>query len=138
MSGAAVTDLSGRRFPAHLDTVRSDEGQRLYEPRRDRPGTAFTYGKDRDARDSRRRTLGTPADHHPVLPDDSPAARVAARRRAADLARAAELERRFLAGEFRHLPEPFECDCPRACDDLDDWSGRPVHAEDCPCSCDIG
>ena len=138
MSAAAVTDLGGRRFPAHLDTHRSDEGQRLHEPRRDRPETSFTYGKDRGARDAHRRTRGTPTDHHPVLPGDTPAARLVARRQEAVRARAEERERRFLAGEFRRLPEFFECRCPSACDALDDWSGRPVHAEDCPCSCDVG
>lgn len=138
MAADAVRDLSGRRFPAHLDTLRSDEGHGRYEPRRDRPETSFTYSRDRDSRDAGRRARGTPADHHPVLPGDSPAARLATRRLAADRARAAELERRFLAGEFRGLPEPFECACPDRCDDLDDWSGRPVHSDDCPCSCDVG
>lgn len=138
MSATAVADLSGRRFPAHLDTHRSDTGRRLPEPRRDRPETSFTYGKDRDARDRRRRTRGTPTDHHPVLPDDTPAARRAARRLAAHRARAEELERRFLAGELRELPEPFACSCPPSCDELDDWSGRPVHADGCRCACDIG
>jgi transcriptional regulator with XRE-family HTH domain len=136
MSGTAVTDGGGRRFPAHLDTRRSDEGRR-YEPRRDRPETSFTYWRDRDARDARRRASGTPTDHHPVLPGDSPAARRQERSRAAARARAEERERRFLAGEFRGRPEPFDCSCPPRCDELDDRSGPPVHAQDCPCSCDL-
>ena len=42
MAAGTVRDLSGRRFPAHLDTRRSDEGRWLYEPRRDRPESWFT------------------------------------------------------------------------------------------------
>lgn len=137
MSADAVRDLSGRRFPAHLDTRRSDEGTRLYEPRRDRPETSFTYRRDRDFRDARRRVAGTPTDHHPVLPDDSPAGRRAARRLHAARARAEERERRFLAGEPAGRPDAFTCTCPPRCDELDDRSGRPVHAENCPCSCDL-
>jgi len=52
--------------------------------------------------------------------------------------RAAERERAFLGGERAGRPEPFTCICPPVCDELDDWSGRPVHAEQCPCSCDLG
>lgn len=138
MSAAAVRDLGGRRFPAHLDTARSDEVRRLDEPRRDRPETSFTFGRDRSARDARRRRTGTPPDHHAVVPGDSPAARREERRLAAARARADERERRFLAGNVRRLPEPFVCDCPPSCDELDDWNGKPVHADDCPCRCDLG
>jgi transcriptional regulator with XRE-family HTH domain len=137
MADTAVRDLSGRRFPAHLDTRRSDEGRRRYEPRRDRPETSFTYRRDRDARDARRRTAGTPSDHHPVLPGDSPRERAAERRDAASRARARERERRFLAGEFAGRPDAFTCTCPPGCDELDDRSGPPVHTQDCRCSCDL-
>jgi transcriptional regulator with XRE-family HTH domain len=137
MADTAVRDLGGRRFPAHLDTRRSDEGRRRYEPRRDRPETSFTYRRDRDARDARRRTAGTPSDHHPVLPGDSPRERAAQRRDAAVRARARERERRFLAGEFAGRPDAFTCTCPPGCDELDDRSGPPVHTGDCPCSCDL-
>lgn len=137
MSSTAVTDRSGRRFPAHLDTLRSDEGHQRYEPRRDRPETSFTYWRDRAARDSRRRTGGTPTDHQPFLPGDSPAERIAERRRAAARARAEELERRFLSGETAGRPDAFTCTCPPRCDELDDRSGPPVHAAECPCSCDL-
>ena len=137
MTDTAVRDLGGRRFPAHLDTRRSDEGRRRYEPRRDRPETSFTYRRDRDARDARRRMAGTPSDHHPVLPGDSPRERVAERRDAAIRARAQERERRFLAGEFAGRPDAFTCTCPPGCDELDDRSGPPVHTGDCPCSCDL-
>ena len=137
MSDDTVRDLSGRRFPAHLDTRRSDEGTWLYEPRRDRPETAFTFGRNRDARDERRAHLGTPADHVLARPGDSPWARAAERRRVALRAAAEERERRFLAGEFAHLPDAFICSCPAECDQLDDRSGKPVHAEGCPCLCDL-
>lgn len=138
MAATAVRDLSGRRFPAHLDTRRSDGPRGRYEPRRDRPETSFTYWRDRNARDTRRRTAGTPTDHHPVLPGDSPRERLAAQRRAALQAAAEERHRRLLAGELAGRPDAFSCTCPAECDDLDDRSGRPVHAADCPCSCDLG
>ncbi|MDK3257018.1 helix-turn-helix domain-containing protein [Blastococcus capsensis] len=138
MAADTVRDLGGRRFPAHLDTRRNDEGQRLYQPRRDRPETSFTYRRDRGDRDARRGTAGTPTDHHPVLPGDSPAGRRAARRVDAAHARAAERERRFLAGELTGLPEAFSCTCLPSCDELDDFSRRPVHAGDCACGCDLG
>lgn len=137
MAADAVRDLGGRRFPAHLDTRRSDEGRRRYEPRRDRPETSFTYRRDRESRDARRRAAGTPTDHHPVLPGDSPWERAAERRDAAIRARAEERERRFLAGEFAGRPDAFTCTCPPGCDELDDRSGPPVHTRDCPCSCDL-
>jgi transcriptional regulator with XRE-family HTH domain len=137
MSADGVRDRSRRRFPAHLDTRRSDERGWLYEPRRDRPETWFTFTRDRDGRDARRRADGTPEDHHEFRADDSPADRAAARRREYWRSRTEERERRFLAGEFADVPEPLICTCPAACDDLDDRSGRPVHAEDCPCCCDL-
>jgi transcriptional regulator with XRE-family HTH domain len=136
MADDAVRDLGGRRFPAHLDTRRSDAGQGLYEPRRDRPETAFTFGRDRAGRDSWRRAVGTPSDHHPVLPGDAPWERAAARRRDYRRRQAEERQRRFEAGEMRPL-QPFDCTCPPACDELDDRSGRPVHAKGCPCDCDV-
>jgi transcriptional regulator with XRE-family HTH domain len=137
MSADAVRDLAGRRFPAHLDTRRSDEGCRRYEPRPDRPETSFTFRRDRAGRDARRRAAGTPSDHHPVLPGDSPRERAAERQRAATRARTQDLERRFLAGAFAGRPDAFTCTCPPGCDELDDRSGPPVHADDCPCSCDL-
>ena len=138
MAPDAVRDLSGRRFPAHLDTRRSDEGRWLYEPRRDRPETSFTVTRDRGDRDSRRRAAGMPPDHHLFHPGDSPRERQAARRREHLRRSAEERQQRFLAGELPAHPETFECSCPPLCDELDDWSGRPVHAADCPCSCDLG
>ena len=138
MAADAVRDLGGRRFPAHLDTRRSDDGHGLYEPRRDRPETAFTFGRDRAGRDAWRGAVGTPPDHHPVLPGDSPWERAAEARRAAARARAQEREQRFLAGELAAVADTFACTCPHTCDELDDWSGRPVHVEACPCSCDLG
>jgi HTH-type transcriptional regulator/antitoxin HipB len=138
MGADTVRDLSGRHFPAHLDTRRSDEGCWLYEPRRDRPESSFTYTKDRDARDRRRRAGGTPEDHLPLVPGDSPAERAAARRREYWRHRAEERERRFLAGEFAGIDDGFDCTCLPRCEELDDFSGRPVHAPDCPCRCDVG
>ena len=137
MSADGVRDLSGRRFPAHLDTRRSDEGVWLYEPRRDRPETSFTFNRDRARRDAGRRAAGAPEDHHAFLAGDSPADRAQARRREYRRGQEEERQRRFLAGELAHVAEPFVCTCPSACDDLDDRSGRPVHAAGCPCNCDL-
>lgn len=136
MSAAGVRDLSGRRFPAHLDTRRSDEGVWLYEPRRDRPETSFTFGRDRERRDDARRSAGIRDDHHEFRPGDSPADRAEARRREYWRRRDAELDRPFLAGGLPRV-DGFRCDCPPACEELDDWSGPPVHAEECPCRCDV-
>jgi transcriptional regulator with XRE-family HTH domain len=137
MAADTVRDLGGRRFAAHLDTRHSYREPWSYEPRRDRPEHWYTFDRDRAGRDSRRRHDGTPADHLLPQPGDSPRERAAERRRAAARVHAEERQRRFLAGELRHRGQEFECTCPPACDDLDDRSGRPVHAEECPCSCDL-
>lgn len=137
MTGYAVRDLSGRRFPAHLDTRRSDERGWLYEPRRDRPETSFTFIRDRSDRDAGRTRNGTPEDHHPDRPGDSPRAREEARHRAARQRRREDDQRRLQSGSVHPTPD-FECRCPPVCEQLDDWSGRPVHHENCPCRCDLG
>ena len=80
---------------------------------------------------------GTRDDHHEFHPDDSPADRAEARRREFWRQRAEERER-FLAGRAGRSLVDFGCDCPAECDELDDWSGKPVHAEACPCHCDVG
>jgi transcriptional regulator with XRE-family HTH domain len=136
MDADTVRDLGGRRFPAHLDTRRSDEVPWLYEPRRDRPATSFTVGRDRGARNSRRRQAGTPEDHHVRQPGDSPVERAAARRRAARREATEAFHRRLAAGEVPPL-EAFGCTCPAVCDELDDRSGKPVHAAECCCGCDV-
>ena len=138
MGPDSARDLGGRRFPAHLDTHRPDERGCLYETRRDRPERRFGYDRDRTSRDALRRREGVPEDHHVPVPSDSPWERAEGRRRAHLQREAEERQRRFLAGEFRHLPAGFECTCPPECEELDDRSGRPVHAADCPCSCDVG
>jgi transcriptional regulator with XRE-family HTH domain len=137
MGADTVRDGVNRRFPAHLDTRYSEEdwwhGPHRYA--RDQPW--YTFDRDRRTRDWWRTRTGTPADHQLPQPGDSPAERADARRREHLRRRAEDRQRRFLAGEFRDLPEPFECTCPPGCDDLDDRSGPPVHAESCPCSCDL-
>jgi transcriptional regulator with XRE-family HTH domain len=138
MAADAVRDLGGRRFPAHLDTRRSDEGRWPHEPRRDRPETAFTVTRDRGSRDACRRVAGVPPDHHAATPGDSPAERRTARRLRALRERSDERRRQLLAGELAGIGDGFTCTCPPACDELDDRSGRPVHAEDCRCCCDVG
>jgi transcriptional regulator with XRE-family HTH domain len=138
MAGAAIRDMGNRRFPAHLDTRYSDEGWWHAPHRYDRDQPWYTFDRDRRTRDRYRRRNGFPDDHQLPRPGDSPQERSAARRRAAARARAEDTERRFLAGEFRHIDDTFTCSCPPRCDELDDGSGRPVHTEDCPCSCDLG
>jgi len=138
MSSAGARDAGQRRLPPHLDTIHTDEVARGWVERRSRPQPWFTFALDRMARDQARARDGTPDDHQIPQDGDSPQQRADARRREHRRRRDQERERRFLAGEFRHLPEFFECCCPPRCDELENWSGRPVHAEDCPCSCDVG
>jgi HTH-type transcriptional regulator/antitoxin HipB len=137
MGDDAVRDMSGRRFPAHLDTRHSDEGWWHDAHRYSRYQPWYTFDRDRRRRDAYRTRHGTPEDHQLPEPGDSPTDRALARRREYWQRRAEERERRFLAGEFAHLPDPFVCSCPDECDELDDRSGRPVHAEGCPCLCDV-
>jgi transcriptional regulator with XRE-family HTH domain len=136
MTADAVRDFGGRRFPAHLDTSHSDERWGRYAHRFDRPTPWFTVDRDRTGRDAARRVHGTPDDHHPVRPGDSPQDRRAARQRAARQREREEYQRRLASGEVWPLAE-FDCSCPPVCDELDDRSGRPVHAEGCQCSCDL-
>ena len=137
MAAGAVRDMRGRRFPAHLDTRYSEDdwwhGQHRYA--REQPW--YTFDRDRWTRNRYTRRHGASVDHQLPQPGDSPRERTAARVAASRRQRAEERQRRFLAGEFRDLPEPFECCCLPRCDELDDRSGRPIHAEDCPCLCDV-
>lgn len=137
MTDQAVRDLSGRRFPAHLDTWYSDDTWLPNPDRWDRRQAWYTFDRTRETRDYWRGRLGTPDDHQLPQPGDSPQERRAARQRAAQERERQELERLREAGEL-HEAEPFTCECPPACDALDDWSGKPVHAEECPCGCDLG
>ena len=137
MSPDAARDLSGRRFPAHLDTVHSDDRWWRYEHRFDRPRPWFTFDRVREGRDAGRRTRGTPDDHLKPVPGDSPEERKAQRRRDARERAEEERQRRRDAAGWQRA-EWFVCSCPPRCDELDDGSGRPVHAEECPCLCDLG
>jgi transcriptional regulator with XRE-family HTH domain len=137
MAEDTVRDMGGRRFPAHLDTRYSDEhwwhGPHRYS--RDQPW--YTFDRDRRMRDLYRGRDGVPTDHQLPQPGDSPRERAEERLSSARRARAEERQRRFLAGEFGHVGEGFVCTCPGECDELDDRSGRPVHAAGCPCNCDL-
>lgn len=136
MADEGVRDLAGRRFPAHLDTLYSDVSW-AFPLRSDRPEPWYTFDRVRETRDYRRARLGTPEDHRLPQPGDSPEERRAARQRAAGEERRRELEELREAGELEESA-PFSCQCPPACDELDDWSGKPVHAPHCPCGCDVG
>ena len=133
-----VRDRGNRHFPAHLDTRYGDDDWWHGEHRYAREQPWYTFDRDRRTRDRYTRRNGTPGDHLVPEPGDSPRERADARRRAYWRRRAEERERRFLAGEFRGIDIGFSCTCPAECDALDDYAGRPVHAEGCPCSCDVG
>jgi transcriptional regulator with XRE-family HTH domain len=137
MSPDSVLDLSGRRFPAHLDTHHSDERWWRFEHRFHRPRPWFTFDRDRAGRDSWRQETGTPDDHLSPGPCDSPQERRAQRVRDARRRETEDRRRRLLAGEFATLDVGFRCTCPGRCDELDDRSGKPIHAEGCPCLCDL-
>jgi HTH-type transcriptional regulator/antitoxin HipB len=135
--GKAVRDGAGRRFPAHLDTRYVDDGWWHDNHHYGRRRPWYTFDRTRSQRDALRRAAGTPDDHQLPRPGDSPEERAAARSLEYWRRRAAERERAFLSGELAGRPDAFTCTCPTRCDELDDWSSRPVHAEDCPCSCDV-
>jgi transcriptional regulator with XRE-family HTH domain len=135
MDRNAVRDMGGRFFPAHLDTAHSDERPGRFAHRYDRPRPWYTFDRDRQARDGRRERQGIPEDHRLPQPDDAPLARQAARRAEWWRRRREEWARRLAAGEVV-LPPLLECTCPPECDELDEGL-RPVHADHCPCRCDL-
>jgi transcriptional regulator with XRE-family HTH domain len=137
MTDEGARDRGYRRLPAHLDTFHSDARRSHYEARRTRTQPTYTFYRIRADRDACRRQHGTPDDHHVPQPGDSPAERAAARREAA-LRRAEERRRRaFEANPGRPFDPGFTCECPPECAALDDRNGRPVHADGCPCGCDV-
>ncbi|MCU1616002.1 MAG: transcriptional regulator, family [Frankiales bacterium] len=136
MADGAVRDHGGRRFPAHLDTRYGDERWWHGDERYSRPKPWFTFDRDRETRDSWRRADGTPDDHQHPQPGDAPWDRGAARQRAASERQKADFRERLAAGEV-FWPEPFVCGCPPECDELDNWTAKPVHAPDCTCCCDL-
>ena len=137
MGDCVVRDALGRRFPAHLDTRFGDIDWWHGDSRYSREQPWYTFDRVRDTRDYYRGRFGTPEDHQLPQPGDSPKERRAARQRAAWERRRQELDRLRAAGELA-AAEPFSCACPPACDELDDWSGKPVHAPECSCGCDLG
>jgi HTH-type transcriptional regulator/antitoxin HipB len=138
MTAEGARDRGFRLFPAHLDTRYGDERWWYDVHRYDRERPWFTFDRNRQARNAYRRSDGTPEDHHVPRAGDSPAERAGARRREQLRKAAEERQRRFEAGEFRQLGDWFTCACPARCEELDDFSGRPVHADECRCRCDIG
>ena len=136
MADGAVRDRVGRRFPAHLDPVHGDERPGRWEDRYSRPRPWFTFDRDRETRDLRRRSSGTPVDHRLPAPDDSPTVRRARRdEQARRLARAAH-QRRLAAGEVRPS-EDWTCTCPPECEFVTE-DQAPRHAGGCRCGCDVG
>jgi transcriptional regulator with XRE-family HTH domain len=137
MAADGVRDRAARRFPAHLDTRYGDEDWWHGPERYSREQPWYTFDRLRHTRDHWRAVTGTPQDHRVPQPGDSPADRRAARARAASRRREEEGERRLMSGGHAGRPAPFTCTCLARCDELDDRSGPPVHAEECPCSCDL-
>ena len=135
MDGGVVRDMGNRYFPAHLDTRRSEEGWWHGPERYSRREPWYTFDRDRRWRDVRREREGLPADHRLPEPGDAPDERRAARRRAARERAVEQFERRQRAGELPPL-EPWLCDCPPGCAELEDWAGPPRHTAECPCGCD--
>ena len=139
MDGDAVRDRAGRFYPAHLDTRYGDE-EWWYTHQghgHDREQPWYTFDRTRWIRDWHRARDGTPHDHQRPRPGDSPSARAQARRAAHRRAVGEERQRRLLAGEFGHVDDGLTCTCPPGCDEVDDGSGPPGHAADCPCGCDL-
>jgi transcriptional regulator with XRE-family HTH domain len=68
MDGDAVRDMSGRRFPAHLDTRYSEESWWHGPERYSRRQPWYTFDRDRELRDEWRRRRGTPDDHQKAGP----------------------------------------------------------------------
>ncbi|TFV65108.1 UNVERIFIED_ORG: XRE family transcriptional regulator [Bacillus sp. AZ43] len=137
MTADSVRDGANRRFPAHLDTRYGDEDWWHTEHRHARDQPWYTFDRSRRARDRWRGRTDVPDDHLRPQPGDSPAERAAARQRAARRRRQEERQRRVAAGEVPPAPA-FTCTCPAVCDELDDWTAKPVHADECPCRCDVG
>ena len=138
MSGDAVRDQSGRRFPAHLDTRYGDDGWWHGPERYSRRQPWYTFDRLRYTRDHWRSRTGTPDDHQLPQPGDSPEDRTAARRRAAWQREKERREKARRDAPWRPLVDAFTCECPPTCAELDDHRGMPVHAPDCPCQCDVG
>lgn len=144
MDLGGVRDMGGRRFPAHLDTRHGDQDWWHDAHRYSRPRPWYTFDRDRGYRDARRADSGTPGDHQRPAAGDAPADRAAERQRESARRRAAEHQRRFLAGEFLRLPDAPPCTCPDDCG-IGPETG-PVtlasidaeHVPDCVCRCDVG
>ena len=136
MADGAVRDMSGRRFPAHLDTRYGDEGWWHGPERYSRVQPWYTFDRERTVRDWYRARTGTPDDHQLPQPGDSPEERTAARRAAAWERRQEEVKRMRLEGRIPERVE-FDCTCPPRCEELDDRCGKPVHAPECRCLCDV-
>ena len=130
MDDAAVRDMGGRFFPAHLDTRYSEEEWWHGPERYTRPEPWYTFDRRRTTRDAVRRRDGTPEDHQLPKPGDAPDERRAARRRA-------HLHRLRATAIEQPVPA-WVCDCPPGCAELEDWSGPPRHTGDCDCLCDLG
>jgi transcriptional regulator with XRE-family HTH domain len=136
MDPDGARDATRRRLPAHLDTQHTDEVADRWAHRLDREQPWFTFGLDRGARDRQRARAGIPEDHDVPVAGDSPDER-RARRREVARRRAAEQRRRRHATVGWPAGEDLTCSCPSGCDEVDDGSGPPRHAVDCPCGCDL-
>ena len=138
MSGAAVRDRAGRRFPAHLDTRYGDEDWWHGPERYSRERPSWTFDRARGLRDERRRWAGTPDEHLAPEPGEPLARRAAERRRAAE-ERRAEQRRRWLATAPAREPDwGTGCTCPPGCEYAEGRNEDLSHDEVCACRCDVG
>ncbi len=138
MADGAVRDMSGRRFPAHLDTRYSDDGWWHGPERYSRAQPWYTFDRERTVRDWYRGRSGTPDDHQLPQPGDSTAGRG---RPSGAVGSCNGRPRSCSAPSW-----PANCATPRRrssaparrrCEELDDRSGTPVHAPECRCLCDV-
>ena len=101
--------------------------------RYDRPSRGSPFDRDRAGRDARAPATARPTTTISSRPGDSPRERVPPRRRGrAGAPRGGAPSGGFLAGEFAARPRRVRLHLPAGCDELDDRSGRPVHAEGLP------
>jgi transcriptional regulator with XRE-family HTH domain len=141
MSADPVRDGAGRRFPAHLDTRYGDEGWWHGPERYSRRRPTYTFDRNREFRDDRRRRTGVPPEHLQPQPGDPLAERAAERRQAArrrqNERRQRRLEETRAAEGSVDLDWGTGCTCPAGCELAEGRNEDLSHASSCACRCDV-
>jgi transcriptional regulator with XRE-family HTH domain len=141
MDARAVHDGAGRRFPAHLDTRYGDQGWWHGPERYSRRRPTYTFDRNREFRDDRRRRTGVPPEHLQPQPGDPLAERAAERRQAArprqDERRQRRLEGTRAADGSVDLDWGTGCTCPAGCELAEGRNEDLSHASSCACRCDV-